>query len=216
MSHIDIPSTLLAAAGLPNLPGAAGQSLLPILEGKTEVARGHVLAGLERHTYCRPEGATYPSRSIRTRDYLYIRNFEPDRWPTGGPDFVSSNKTYHGDIDGAPVKNELLDPENARQFSREVGLCTAKRPPEEFYHISSDPDQVLNLIRGGGHEEALTQLRGLLETDLQATADPRIEGRDPWQNYPYRQTTGFGASFNTALSEEQRQAARDGAAHKPE
>ena len=216
VSHIDIPSTLLAAAGLPNLKGAAGQSLLPVLEGKSEVARGHVLAGLERHTYCRPDGATYPARSVRTRDYLYIRNFAPDRWPTGGPDFVSSNKTYHGDIDGAPVKDELLDPANAKRFARELALCTAKRPGEELYHMPSDPDQEENLIAKGTHREALTQLRGLLETDLQATGDPRIEGRDPWQSYPYRQTTGFGASFNTALSEERRRAAREGAAHKPE
>jgi len=216
VSHIDIPSTLLAAAGLPNLDGAAGQSLLPVLEGKAAVARGHVLAGLERHTYCRPDGATYPARSVRTRDYLYIRNFEPGRWPTGGPDFVSSNKTFHGDIDGAPAKDELLDPANAKRFARELALCTAKRPGEELYHMPSDPDQVENLIAKGTHSEALTQLRGLLETDLQATGDPRIEGRDPWQSYPYRQTTGFGASFNTALGEERRKAARDGAAHKPE
>jgi len=216
VSHIDIPSTLLAAGGLPNLKGAAGQSLLPVLEGKTDVARGHVLAGLERHTYCRPDGATYPARSVRTRDYLYIRNFAPDRWPTGGPDFVSSNKTFHGDIDGAPVKDELLDPANAKRFARELALCTAKRPGEEFYHLPSDPDQEFNLIAGGTHRAALTQLRGLLETDLQATGDPRIEGRDPWQKYPYRQTTGFGASFNTALSDERRKAARDGATHKPE
>ncbi len=216
VSHIDIPSTLLEAAGLPNLPGAAGQSLLPVLEGKSDVARPHVLAGLERHTYCRPDGATYPARSVRTRDYLYIRNFAPDRWPTGGPEFVSSNKTFHGDIDGAPVKDELLAPENAKRFSRELALCTGKRPPEELYHLATDPDQVDNLAVKGTHAAALEQLRGLLETDLQATGDPRIEGRDPWQAYPYRQTTGFGASFNTALSEERRKAARDGAAHKPE
>jgi uncharacterized sulfatase len=216
VSHIDIPSTLLAAAGLPNLPGAAGQSLLPVLEGKTEVARDHVLAGLERHTYCRPDGVGYPARSVRTRDYLYIRNFAPDRWPTGGPDFVSSNKTYHGDIDGAPVKDELLDPANAKRFARELGLCTGKRPAEEFYHVPSDPDQERNLIAREEHSDALRQSRGLLGADLRATGDPRIEGKDPWRSYPYRQTTGFGASFNTALSEEQRKAAREGAAHKPE
>jgi hypothetical protein len=35
---------------------------------------------------------------------------------------------------------------------------------------------------------------------LRATADPRIDGRDIWQAYAYRQTTGFGASFNTAVT----------------
>ena len=216
VSHVDIPATLLAAAGQQNLNGAAGRSLLPLLDGKTDVARGHVLAGMERHTMCRPDGNGYPMRSVRTRDFLYIRNFEPDRWPTGGPEFVSSNKTFHGDIDGAPVKDEMLDPANAKRFARELELCVAKRPGEELYHLASDPDQEHNLAQRGSHKEALDQLRGLLETDLQTTGDPRIEGRDPWKSYPYRQTTGFGASFNTALSEEQRDRFRGGKAHKPE
>ena len=80
----------------------------------------------------------------------------------------------------------------------------------------ADPDREENLIAKVTHREASTRLRGLLETDLRATGDPRIEGRDPWRSYPYRQTTGFGAWFNTALSEERRRAAREGAAHKPE
>lgn len=215
VSHVDIPATLLAAAKLPNLNGAAGQNLLPLFSGKTDVARGHVLAGMERHTYCRPDGATYPMRSVRTRDYLYIRNFAPDRWPTGG-DFLSSNRTTHGDIDGAPVKDELLDPANAKRFARELALCVGKRPGEELYHLTSDPEQEHDLAQRDTHREKLAQMRGLLETDLQATGDPRIEGRDPWQAYPYRQTTGYGSSMNTTLSEERRKAAREGAAHKPE
>jgi hypothetical protein len=51
---------------------------------------------------------------------------------------------------------------------------------------------------------------------LRATADPRIDGRDIWQAYAYRQTTGFGASFNTALPEADRKAARERTTHKPE
>lgn len=216
VSHIDLPSTILAAAGLPNLRGAAGRSLMPVLQGKTNVARNYVLAGLERHTYCRPHGATYPARSVRTREYLYIRNFAPDRWPTGGPEFVSSNKTFHGDIDAAPVKDELLDPKNEKRFARELALCVGKRPAEEMYHLPSDRDQVDNLILKGTHKEALAQMRGLLEADMQSTGDPRVEGRDPWQTYPYRQTTGFGASFNSTLNESLREEARGRGSHKPE
>jgi len=216
VSHTDIPATLLAAAGLPNLTGASGQSLLPVMEGKEIAVREKVFSALERHTYCRPDGATYPVRTVRTRDYRYIRNFAPDRWPTGGPDFVSSNKTFHGDIDGAPVKDELLDPANAKRFARELALCTGKRPAEELYYLSSDPDQVRNLVGSEEYREPLGELRGMLEEELRTTNDPRIEGRDPWQAYPYRQTIGFGASFNTALSDDRRKAARDGAAHKPE
>lgn len=216
VSHVDLPATVLEAAGLGNLPGAAGQSLLPILEGKAAVARPYVLAGLERHTYCRPDGATYPCRSVRARDFLYIRNLAPERWPTGGPEFVSSNKTFHGDIDGAPVKDELLDPANGKRFARELALCAGKRPGEELYKIEGDPDQVKNLAGEPEYRAALERMRGYLEGEMEATGDPRAEGRDPWQAYPYRQTTGYGASMNSTLSEERRKAAREGAAHKPE
>jgi hypothetical protein len=51
---------------------------------------------------------------------------------------------------------------------------------------------------------------------LKETGDPRVEGRDPWQSYAYRQTTGYGATFNRSLSEEERRQARERAAHKPE
>ena len=78
----------------------------------------------------------------------------------------------------------MLDPANAKKFARELALCTGKRPGEELYHLASDPDQVDNLVLKGTHREALDRMRGLLETDLQATNDPRIEGRDPWQKYP--------------------------------
>jgi len=216
VSHVDIPATLLAAAGVPPQPGAQGKSMLPLLEGRTQELRRHVLAGLERHTYCRPDGAGYPARSIRTPEFLYIRNFTPDRWPTGGPEFVSSNKTLHGDIDGAPVKDELLDRGNAKRFAREVALCAGKRPAEELYHVPTDRDLVDNLALKDTHIEELGRLRALLDEELKATGDPRMEGKDPWQTYPYRQTTGFGASFNSTLSDSARQTARDGKPHKPE
>jgi hypothetical protein len=49
-----------------------------------------------------------------------------------------------------------------------------------------------------------------------ATSDGRIESRNPWQEYVYRQTTGYGASFNRSLSEYRCNQAGETAAHKPE
>jgi hypothetical protein len=43
-----------------------------------------------------------------------------------------------------------------------------------------------------------------------------VEGRDPWQDYPYRQTVGFGATFNRTLSAAERDAAAGRGAHKPQ
>jgi uncharacterized sulfatase len=185
-------------------------------EGLLDESRDHVLTGFERHTMCRPDGATYPMRAIRTRDYLYIRNFEPGRWPTGGPEFVSSNKTFHGDVDGCPTKDFMTGAANQSRFPREYELCFGKRPGEELYRMADDPDQLRNLAADPALAETRQQLWTWLSDELRATGDPRMAGRDPWQGYVYHQTSGYGASFNRGLPEIQRQEAEGRGAHKPE
>lgn len=221
VSHTDFAAIFLEAAGLPiRLPGSTGQSLLPILtsakSGTVGAHRDFVVTALERHTICRPDGGTYPMRALRTRDYLYIRNFEPERWPTGGPDFVSSNKTYHGDVDACPTKDFFLEPATKETHTREYELCFGKRPAEEFYHVPSDPDQVRNLVQADTVAAELSRHRDRLETILKGDGDPRIEGKDHWKDYIYYQTTGYGASFNLSLSEEERNQAAGKGSHKPE
>ena len=92
VSHADFAPTFLEAAGIEVPETFTGRSLLGLLksseQGKIEPDRDFIAVGVERHTWCRPNGAGYPSRAIRTHDYLYIRNFEPDRWPNGDPDFI--------------------------------------------------------------------------------------------------------------------------------
>jgi uncharacterized sulfatase len=217
VQHIDFAPTLLEAAGLPVPESIAGRSLLPLLDsgrsGTIDSSRDAAFTGLERHVMARPDGGTYPVRSIRTRDYIYIRNFAPDRWPTGG-EFLSSNRTTHGDVDGAPIRDFMLEPANRKRFPGQYELCFGRRPSEELYHLPTDPDQVHNLALES-HPQ-LAPLRQRLEAYLRKTADPRIEGRDPWQRYIYYQTTGYGASFNLSLPEARRREARDAPQHKPE
>lgn len=218
VSLTDIAPTVLDAAGLAVPEVMTGRSLLPVLrsqqQGRIDEQRDHVFTAVERHTWCRPEGATYPSRAIRNYDYLYIRNFEPQRWPTGGPTFVSSNRTFHGDVDACPTKTFMV--EQQEDFPREFDLCFGKRPLEELYAVNDDPGQVHNLADDPQYASMKEELWKQLREHLRATGDPRIEGKDPWQDYVYRQTIGFGATFNASLSEEERQAARERAGHKPE
>lgn len=220
VSHTDFAATFLEAAGLPALPGAIGKSLMPLLtsskSGTIDPEREHVVTALERHTMCRPDGATYPMRALRTADFHYIRNFEPDRWPTGGPDFVSSNKTTHGDVDASPTKDFFLDPANQEKYRTQYELGFGKRPGEELYDVRNDPDEVKNLAGSRTAVATLSRYRDRLETILRGEGDPRIEGKDPWQAYVYRQTTGYGASLNRSLSQEEREKAAGAGPHKPE
>ncbi|MCC6392756.1 MAG: sulfatase [Bryobacterales bacterium] len=217
VSHIDFAPTFLEAAGMAVPEGTAGGSLLRRLEGnEPDRQRDHVYTAMERHTWCRPDGETYPMRGLRTDSYLYIRNFAPERWPTGGPDFVSSNKTFHGDVDGSPTKDFMADTSNEKKYAREYELCFGKRPPEELYDVAADPYEVRNLAEDAEQAATLARLRGTMEAYLRKTGDPLIDGNDPWQAYAYRQTTGFGASFNSALPEEERRKAAGRGPHKPE
>jgi N-sulfoglucosamine sulfohydrolase len=170
---------------------------------------------MERHTICRPEGAGYPMRSMRTAEFLYVKNYAPDRWPTGG-EFLSSNKTPHGDIDAAPTKEVLIGATAATRFPKQVAWCLAKRPAEELYEVGTDPAQVKNLAEDARYAGQRDAMRARLKAYLEETGDPRAADQDPWQGYVYRQTDGYGASFNTSLPEAAREAARTRKTHKPE
>ena len=218
VSHTDFAPSFLEAAGvdIPNV--ITGRSLLSMLRsessGRVEEARDHVYTALERHTYCRPDGATYPARALRTYDYLYIRNFEPDRWPTGGPSFVSSNKTFHGDIDACPTKTVMM--EGQETYPRLYELGFGKRPLEELYRVADDPGQIHNLAGDANYAAVKDSLYDIMETHLRATGDPRIEGQDPWQDIVYHQTTGFGSTYNELLSPAERARARLRPSNHPE
>ncbi len=210
VSLTDLAPTILEAVGLEVPSEITGNSLMSILtsekEGIVETSRDKVFTGLERHTYCRPEGGTYPCRAIRTHDYLYIRNFAPDKWSTGGPEFISSNKTTHGDVDACPTKAFLLENENT--MPKFFDLNFGKRPAEELYDVKNDPGQINNLAADPSYAKVKKKLAAELLDYLEKTNDPRVEGKDPWQGYIYHQKTGFGSTYNKALPEHRRSRAK--------
>lgn len=178
--------TVLEAAGVAVPNQMTGESLLPLLrEGGGPAARPYVVTGIERHSLCRPGEVGYPSRALRTKEWLYVRNFAPDRWPAGAPDYTAPAQGVYGDVDNGPTKSWMLehqdDPEVRPLFER----CFGKRPAEELYRVPDDPDQVHNLADAPAHAATLAQLRGMLQKHLKSTGDPRARGEAPWDTYPY-------------------------------
>ncbi len=184
--HQDFAPTFLEAAGLPVPNAMTGRSLVPLLsdpDGQDPGWSDFTVTAIERHTWCRPNGAPYPSRMIRTKDFLYIRNYEPERWPAGDPDFDSPHQGVYGDVDKGASRTFLL--ENKDRFPKEFELCFGKRPAEELFEVSTDPGQIRNLADDPAFEERKQELKARLDGYLAATDDPRSRGESPWDDNPY-------------------------------
>jgi arylsulfatase A-like enzyme len=183
VSHTDFAPTFLDLAGLDPLPEMTGRSLLPILAGTRRSDAAFVER--ERHANVRRGDLSYPSRAIRTSDFLYIRNFRPDRWPAGDPELYFAVGPF-GDIDGGPTKSQLLDRRGDPLFSRAFQLATAKRPAEELYDLSHDPHQLVNVAAESRYADAKARLRSRLDKHLRDTADPRVLADDDrFDRYEY-------------------------------
>jgi N-sulfoglucosamine sulfohydrolase len=189
VSLTDMAPTFLEAAGIDVPAEMTGRSLLGILlsgkSGRVDQSRNRVFTAIERHTWCRPNGVGYPSRAIRTYRWLYIRNYEPDRWPAGDPDFDSPHQSVYGDIDNGATKTYMIEHRNDRKVQPLFELCFGKRPAEELYDVINDPDQVNNLAGAEAFVEVKNKLRRELEQYQRRTKDPRVEGKSPWDHYPY-------------------------------
>jgi N-sulfoglucosamine sulfohydrolase len=178
VSFVDVAPTLLDVAGVKwkdaGMQPAAGRSLLEILRSprrRVESTRDHVLVGKERHDVGRPDDWGYPIRGIIKDEMLYLRNYEPDRWPVGNPE------TGYLNCDGSPTKTEILQ---RRRDGRDTSLWTlvfGRRPAEELYDLKRDPFCLTNLARELQHRPRLQRLRQQMERELRAQQDPRMFGR---------------------------------------
>ena len=166
----DFAPTFLESAGVEIPKSMSGRSFVDVLasgkSGRVDATRDRVLLGKERHDLGRPFNQGYPVRAIRTTEYLYVLNLEPDRWPVGNPE------TGYRNCDDGPTKTLLTS-----QFDDFYRLCFGKRPREELYRVSDDPDCVKNLAAVAGLRPIKQRLREEMEATLRAEGDPRALGR---------------------------------------
>ena len=188
VNFTDLAPTFLQAAGIeeagPIMQPLSGKSLFDIFEsgksGQVNPERDHVLVGKERHDIGRPENNGYPIRGIIKENFLFLTNFESTRWPGGHP------LTGYLNCDGSPTKTEVLELNRTSTETNWWQLCFGKRPTQELYNLTTDPDCVTNVADAPRYEDRLAALQKQMTEELKQQGDPRMRGEGAiFDNYPY-------------------------------
>jgi arylsulfatase A-like enzyme len=142
ISSIDFGPTVLSLVGTKVPVHMQGQ---PFLGDQAAEPRNYVFAARDR------VDASYDKiRSVRNKNYLYIRNFYP-------------NEPYHiwvPYLNRMPIMREVmrLDAENKLNEHQKKWM-TDTRPPEELYDVNADPFQLHNLADDPKLKEVLDEMR---------------------------------------------------------
>ena len=148
----------------------SGRSLASLLGSKEsgwiDTTRNVMLVGKERHDLGRPHDWGYPVRAIRTPEFLFVHNLEPDRWPACNPETGLAN------CDDGPTKSLLVE-----KGGSYYELAFGKRPEIELYRVAVDPECLKNLANDGRYASTISELRARMEAALRNERDPRTLGK---------------------------------------
>lgn len=202
VSFVDIAPTILEMAGVKpeGMLPISGRSIVNILrsekEGIVDETKKYVFMGRERHSSSRWENLGYPQRAVRSREYLFIWNMKPERWPAGAPRAIANetgkvyplygiddNGIHHPewaftDVDAAPSKSFLIENYKDTTIRPYFDLAFEKRPEFELYHINNDPFCLQNLAGNVDNAVIEEELKTVLHDELQRSEDPRLVGSD--------------------------------------
>jgi len=203
----DLAPTFMEVGGVKPPAGLYGRSLLPVLRsdksGQVDPERTWVITGRERHVgRAREANLPYPMRALRTSQFVYVRNFAPDRWPMGSPGPVAGaqtppadaleNNTFvaFADMDASPTKAWLVAHRDDPMWKWHYDFAFGKRPDEELYDLRKDHDQINNVAADPAYAKSKQELSERLLTLLKDAADPRVTGdgqtfdRPPFTDVP--------------------------------
>jgi len=214
---MDLAPTFLETGGVKPPDVMTAHSFLNVLRsdksGQVDPSRTWVVTGRERHVAAaREDNRPYPHRALRTPDFLYVRNFAPDRWPMGSPKFTGQanlpsaealeKNTFvaFADMDASPTKAWLVSQYAEPQWQWHYDYAFAKRPAEELYDLKNDPDQTKNLAANPEFGDQKRKLAARLLRVLTDAKDPRVIGDgQTFERSPFTdaETAGIAANQNT-------------------
>jgi len=142
ISSIDFGPSVLSLAGIPVPSHMQGR---PFLGNLASSPRDAVFAARDR-----VDESYDMIRSVRTKDFLYIRNYYPNEpFPIWVP--YLSNMPIYKEMLRLDAEDKLTGPQKS--------WMAYKRPPEELYDVKADPYQINNLAENPGYKSVRDELR---------------------------------------------------------
>ena len=189
---MDFGPTLCEAGGIEPAADMSATSLMPVLRstasGQVDPERDFAVTGRERHVaQARAGFLPYPQRALREKDFIYIINFEPDRWPMGDPINLGPDEeppSYQAlcnnplvtlmDWDNGPTKAWMVLKREDLDVEPLYDLAAGKRPREELYDLCTDPDYLHNVAADPAYEDVRARMEARLLAILEEHDDPRL------------------------------------------
>lgn len=160
VSTIDLYPTFMAIVGKSIPDHLPGKSLLPVLEGASELVREYLFAEYHVHSNHNP----FPQRTVRNQRYKLIHNLVAEENP--GFDFTLDHFDF-GNIE----QTIQLAPEQVRQAYERM-----KKPLEyELYDLQNDPYEWNNLAEKPEFQQILRKFQQVLHDWQVETKDPLID-----------------------------------------
>lgn len=154
ISLTDLAPTVLALAGVDIPEYMHGKDIFGEL---MENPHKYIFAGRDRMD------DTYDMiRAIRSKEYKYIRNFEPEK------NYTQPNQFLYR----MPMMQEIIRLEKVGELNRNQSYWLFnQKPAEELYNIINDPQELTNLAANPAYSEILKTLRADLYSWMISTGD---------------------------------------------
>ncbi|MFN7926857.1 MAG: sulfatase [Blastocatellia bacterium] len=159
---IDLLPTLIEVAGGKVPDGLDGRSFAAVLRGRAKEFRREIF------TTHSGDGAmnVYPIRSLRTREWKYILNLNPELAHTTHIDKAKA-------VDGVNYFTSWYERGQTDAQAAAVVKRYYERPKEELYDLRNDPFEQRNLAAEPKQAKRLAQMRRQLEAWMQSQNDSR-------------------------------------------
>ncbi len=147
VQHLDLYPTIAEVVGKAVPAHCQGVSLLPLLrDGQAEIHE-RIFTEQTYHWSSDPR----PLRAVRTTRWKYIRSWKADQ-------------------------GRGVDTGPAERFLNDLGYGDRPWPDEMLYELAFDPHEACNLAADPAYVTTLTELRGWVQTWMEATDDPLRHG----------------------------------------